>query len=364
MEKWAVLVVAAAVLTGCGGGGGGSSSGSNNSGGTGSSASSWLIPEGEVADGGPGRDGIPSLDNPIFDSVIGAPDAQNGLVIGYKNESTIKAVSHNLLDWHEILNDREAAVPLVVSYCPLTGSALLWRSNPNAGNSTFGVSGLLFNSNLILYDRETESHWAQMREQSVEGSRIGEFPDRLPVVETTLRTWLEMYPDSQYVTRQTGFTRDYGDYPYGDYKTSTRLLFSVRDLDPRLHMKTRVLGVSTGVGSERAYIIEEFPVDDEEPEVINDTLAGVPVVIAGHADKNLAVAFESTLADGTELTFTQAGPLPIVMEDDEGNMWDVFGEAVSGPRAGERLLLPERAHIAYWFAWGAFNPLSDIHGRE
>lgn len=346
-----LLLATIALVVGCGGGGGGSGSTPANSG--------WLIPVGEVIDGGPGRDGIPAIDNPIFVPLDQGVVLEGDLVIGIMADGEPRAIPHNIMNWHEIVNDTVQAGPIVMSYCPLTGSALLWESTASDPNPTFGVSGLLYNSNLILFDRETESNWSQMRIQAVEGQRRGEVPQILPLVEMRIERWRAMYPDSVILSRQTGFSRDYNRYPYGSFRTNTDLLFPVNPRDTRLHEKTRVIGVEMN-GLARAYVIDDF-----EPflEVINDTINGVPIVVTGSSDGRFGVIFERTLTDGTLLMFSAVTePGPSVMTDDEGNAWDLFGEALTGPRAGQRLVLT-RSHIAYWFAWGAFHPDSEIYSQ-
>ena len=357
-------VLTVALLAGCGGGGGGGGGGSSAPAATeppptDDDGEEWLIPRERVVDGGPGRDGIPAIDNPVFLSAEREGGSDRKLVVGYRAGSEVKAIPHDILDWHEIVNDTLGGEPVAVTYCPLTGSALLWKSSSTARDPTFGVSGLLYNSNLIPYDRETESHWLQMLVQSVEGPRAGDVPEVLPVVETTLGTWREMYPDSQLLTRQTGYTRDYDDYPYDTYRTDGNLLFDVEPLDMRMQIKTRVLGVWVDDAA-RAYRIDEFGTGIT---VHNDMIGDVPIVVAGSAEKNLAVAFRRTLPDGTELSFEPASaPLPAIVTDDEGNTWDVFGEAIDGTRITERLP-PVDSHIAFWFAWGAFHPDSEIAGE-
>ena len=364
--SWAFGVLAFAFLTGCGGGGGGGGGGGSAPVATDPPATStddddeeWLIPRERVVDGGPGRDGIPAIDNPIFLRADRVGGSARKLVVGYRAGSEVKAMPHDILDWHEIVNDTLAGEPIALTYCPLTGSALLWKSSTTARNPTFGVSGLLYNSNLIPYDRETDSHWLQMLVQSVEGPRAGDVPEVLPVVETTLGTWREMYPDSQLLTRQTGYDRDYDEYPYRTYRTDGNLLFDVEPLDMRMQIKTRVLGVWAGDAA-RAYRIDDF---GSGITVHNDMIGDIPIVVAGSAEKNLAVAFRRTLEDGTVLSFGPASaPLPAIVTDDEGNTWDVFGEAIDGTRLTERLPLVE-SHIAFWFAWGAFHPDSEIAGE-
>tara|TARA_E500000331_G_C17211570_1_gene693949 strand:- start:748 stop:1278 length:531 start_codon:yes stop_codon:yes gene_type:complete len=173
----------------------------------------------------------------------------------------------------------------------------------------------------------------------------------------TIGSWREMYPDANILSQQTGFSRDYGRYPYNDFRTNRDLLFPVDQLDDRPHPKERVLGVSEN-GVNRAYVISQL---ESGIQVINDDFDGVPVVIIDSSSRRFAVAFQRTLSDGTALTFMPTDePFPSVFDDD-GNTWDVFGQGVTGTRAGQQLTLPENAHIAYWFAWGAFHTASGIY---
>lgn len=318
--------------------------------------SEWLIPKARVVDGGPGKDGIPAIDNPQYVPVAESQIADEDRIIGIKVGGQARAIPLEIMDWHEVLNDQTDTTPLVLSYCPLTGSSLLWRGDALSNNPTYGVSGLLYNSNLILYDRETDSFWSQMRLQSVHGERIGELPDSLALVETRFATWRQMYPDTVVLSRVTGYTRNYDRYPYGSYRSDTRLLFGVKPRDRRLHEKTRVLGISIDE-HHVAYQINNFAFDRE---VINTTIGGIPIVVVGSSGDDLGLAFGRTLADGTVLTLsTSTATLPALMTDHEGTHWDAFGVALNGPRQGQQLPLI-RAHIAFWFAWAAFNPGSEI----
>jgi hypothetical protein len=322
---------------------------------------SWLIPAEEVVDGGPGRDGIPSIDNPQFEPIDSNVDvADNDIVIAVRAGSEVRVYPHAIMDWHEIVNDRAVMPnePFVLSYCPLTGSAVAWSVNGALGDTTFGVSGLLYNSNLILYDRESSSLWVQMMQLAVNGDRIGEEPSNLRVFETTKATIRAMHPDARILTRNTGFTRDYDDYPYGSYRADPGLLFPVEATDNRLHPKARVLGVKIG-SQVNAYQLDGF---GETTNVILAQVGGRPVVVAGNSAENFAVAFGRELADGTILNLRPySGPDPAnIMQDDEGNVWDVWGSAVSGPREGTQLETIT-AFVAYWFAWVAFHPQVEIH---
>jgi len=317
----------------------------------------------DIVDGGPGPDGIPPLESPVFTANLNSADVgPNEMVVGVKVGDNIRAYPHDIMNWHEIVNDTftidgppERAT---LSYCPLTGSAMLWKSFMEPGDETFGTSGVLYNSNLILYDRENVNYWSQMLEQAVVGPQVTRIPDRLQVVDTTWATWKAMYPETELLTRETGFSRDYDDYPYGDYLVTERLIFPVNNSnDFRLWKKTRVLGINVG-DSSKVYPINVFT---SAVEVINDTTGDMQTVVAGSSELNFGVVFNRQLEDCTVLEFEAVqNKLPVVMRDNEGNEWDVFGVAVNGDRAGQQLE-KTNSYIAFWFAWTAFFPGAEIH---
>ena len=350
------LAALAATLGACGGGGGGGGSTPTS----GSSGANWTIPETAVIDAGPGRDGIPSIDRPVMQLAADVPDREilpNELIVGVLHEGTIHAYSHNILNWHEVVNDSIDFNDFIVSYCPLTGSAMSWDADDSLTNTEFGVSGLLYNSNLILYDRNSGSRWSQMLQQSVQGSRVREQPARIQVVETRWSTWQAMYPDSFVLTRVTSYSRDYDAYPYANYRANEELLFPVERQDNRLHPKTRIIGIHGSTAS-KVYQVSGF---GSTTQAINDQFDGQPIVAAGNSRSDIAVIFGRELADGTILTFTALDDqLPNILQDTEGNTWDVFGNAVSGPRAGERLPMTN-SFTAFWFAWAAFFDSPEIH---
>ena len=319
----------------------------------------WLIPQNEVLDGGPGKDGIPSLDAPSFIAASQASYLDDGdLVIGVKVGSEVRAYPHPILDWHEIINDGINSTKFSITYCPLTGSGIWWNRIINGQETTFGVSGLLYNSNLIPYDRKTDSNWSQMKLQSVNGSLINEFIETATIVETTWKTWKAMYPQTKVIDEaNTGFNRNYESYPYGDYRTNNNnLIFPISKDDTRLPKKERVGGVIIG-GIAKVYKFSSFP---DSINVINDVFNSTSLVGVGSNPDNFLVLFNRKLNDGTILTFTSIqNSLPVVMGDNEGNTWDVFGNAISGPRTGQKLKSVS-SFIAYWFAWGTFYPGVEI----
>ena len=332
--------------------------GCENSTGTDQVTGDWLIPKDQIFDGGPGKDGIPALTNPDLTGATGATYlADADLVIGVKIGNEVRAYPHPVLDWHEIINDDVNGTQFSITYCPLTGSGIAWNRLINGTPTTFGVSGLLYNTNLIPYDRATNSNWSQMKLQCVNGPLSGTIISTYQIVETTWATWKEMYPQTKVVSSNTGYSRQYGQYPYGNYRTTSSLLFPISNDDTRLPRKERVHGVIVG-DKTKVYRINTF---SDDIETVNDTFNSVSLVAVGSSGKNFIVIYKRQLGDGTVLTFSPVqSVLPVAMVDNEGTRWDVFGKAVDGPRAGSKLE-PMRSYTAYWFAWGAFFPDAEIY---
>lgn len=331
---------------------------SNSGGGNDARQDDWLVPLIDVADGGPGVDGIPAIENPNFESVATITTVAPGdLVIVLRDEGQVKAYPEDIMDYHEIVNDGPANDPFIMSYCPLTGSALAWKGTMSHADSTFGVSGLLYNSNLLLYDRETQSLWSQLLELSVNGTRIGEQPESIGVLEMTFETLVSMYPDAVIMTRDTGHFFDYDDYPYDDYLERPGLLFSVSRQDGRLGSKQRVIGVHDS-NSSKVYQLGAFGLSTQ---TINDQFNNQSIVVVGNSALSYAAIYSRELSDGTILSFEPVqDDLPNVMVDTEGNVWDILGTAVSGPRVGAQLN-SVRSYTAMWFAWASHFNSVEIH---
>lgn len=324
--------------------------------GTGSPTNDWAIPVNEVRDGGPGKDGIPSVDRPNFSNVESINFLNpNDLVMAIKVGEEVRVYPHPILDWHEIVNDEFGAdLSVSIVYCPLTGTGMGWNRIVNGQKTTFGVSGLLYNTNIIPYDRATDSNWSQMEHACVNGPLIGTEVETVHVIETAFSTIRQMYPDARVQNTNTGFNRDYRRYPYGDYRTNNNsLIFPVSNDDSRLPRKERVLAVFIDAKA-KAYSFDSFSA--QTVNVVQDQFMGTNLVVLGSQELNFLTAYNATLPDGTQGNFEAVqDALPVVMQDQNGNRYNLFGEIVEGPLAGEQLT-EELNYIGYWFSFAAFNP--------
>lgn len=318
----------------------------------------WLIPQNEIFDGGPGKDGIPAITNPNFvdaNSVTYLND--NDLVIAIKLNDEIRVYPHSILNWHEIINDGIENNKFAVTYCPLTGSGIAYNRVLNGEETTFGVSGLLYNTNLIPYDRLTNSNWSQMKMQSVNGILSGISAELFHLIEIKWKTIKDNYPDSKVVSNTTGYSRNYNVYPYGDYRTNDNLLlFPVSNNDSRIGKKERVLGILIN-GKAKAFRIPETA---ENYSLKESSFEGIDfTVISGGKDSFIA-AYENKLNNNKIVTLNLVeNNMPFVMEDQFGNKYDLFGTVVEGIDKGERLKTISQ-YVAYWFAWAAFYPETSL----
>lgn len=274
-----------------------------------------LIPADQIHLGGPPRDGIPSIDKPVF-VAAGMADflSENDRVLGLNHNGEVRAYPIAILNWHEVVNDRIGGDSVAVTYCPLCGTGVAFDAADGAGTRTFGVSGLLYNSDVLLYDRETESLWSQLMMQAVSGPQRGASLAALPLQHTSWRAWRAQHPDTKVLSTDTGFARDYSRSPYDGYASSARLYFSVQAQSRRYHPKEQVLGVEID-GQHKAYPFTEL--DRVGVKTVDDMLAGKPVRIVFDARNRSAKALDR---DGR--------PLPAV--------------------------------TSFWFAWYAFHPDGDV----
>jgi hypothetical protein len=318
----------------------------------------WLIDRKLVVSGGVLKDGIPSVDNPKFVSAAqGTYIFEEELVVGFLTADGPVAFPHKILDWHEIVNTKMGDEPVSVIYCPLTGTATVWSRMLEGSETSYGISGLIHQNNIVPYDRLSDSHWSQMRGQCIEGRFRGRSPQYYPLVETSWANWIALYPDTEVLSDETGYDRNYYWFPYFDYRTNDiKISFPITHEDDRLPRKTRVLGVTFGVPEPRVKAkVYPLAVFGDSVRVIQDNIFTEKIVVVGSTLRNFAMCYLSNL-NGEDLTFSpvqEAGP--IVLQDQHGSQYDLFGTCVSGPNQGESLV-PTYSFIGYFFAWADFQP--------
>ncbi len=315
-----------------------------------------IIPSEEIFSGGVSRDGIPALTNP---DAVGASQASfltnSDRVLGIVVNGEARAYPMGVLWWHEIVNDVLGGEPVLVTYCPLTGSGIAFDPRVDGGAArNFGVSGLLWRTNLTMFDRESETLWNQMLLGGTCGVDRGRELTRLPIVETTWAHWAFMYPNTTVMSEDTGFLdRPYGIYPYGDYdqQFNDRINFLApgtsfsNDRPP----KELVLGIHVGEVA-KAY---PFGALAGAGVGINDEVGGLPLLVTYVASKETAIAFDRRL-NGQELTFTPDSKTRTLTDEQTGSVWNTVGEATAGPLAGEHLRQLPDAYVAFWFAWSIY----------
>ncbi len=326
------------------------------------------IPEREFADGGVGIGGIPSLENPEFvphfdpaaaylDNTTGFSDPR---VVGIVVEGEAFAIPHNILWWHEIVNlDFPSGLQIAVTYCPLTGSALVFDRS-TIGGAELGVSGLLIRNNLVMIDRDTNrSLWPQMMREARCGSRDG---TELPMYASTSMTWSgwqELHPSTTVIGENTNAPRDYTRYPYGSYKENQDLLFPQSDIDDRRPMKEWVLGIPavTGDGGIAFPFLSLQQVEPGPVTVVHSPSPRGDVVVFWDQRAEGAMAFIPEV-EGSPLTFRADDDR--IVDEETGSVWRLDGVATAGPHAGTGMAPVAEAFPAFWFAWAAFHPDTEV----
>lgn len=306
------------------------------------------------------RNGIPALTDPEM-AMFGQPGTEaydeDDRVVGVLLGDQPIAVPLNILWWHEIVNLERDGASLAITNCPLTGSSLVFdRASQNGVE--FGVSGLLYRNNLMMYDRteQGESFWPQMSRGARCGPQDGTALPMVAGTEMTVEGWRRLHPNSLYVTTNTGWIRDYSaqGYPYGQYDepSNSELLFPVPGgLDPRHPPKERTLGIPSGTGG-LAFAYRTLRALGSMA-VVNEEVDGEPFVIFWDEGREGATAFRPAV-DGTSLTFRVSEGQ---FEDTQtGSSWNMAGFGTAGPLAGARLEPVEDAFVAFWFAWPLFYP--------
>jgi len=337
-----------------------------------------LVDPDDITFGGVPPDGIPPIDDPKFLTVseVDFLDAREP-VIAIEIHGDARAYPAQIMIWHEIVNDVVGGVPVVVTYCPLCNTGIAFRRPVIDGQLLdFGTSGKLYHSNLVMYDRQTESLWPQAMGLAVIGPLTGTKLDMLPVQMVSWADWRAEHPDGKVLSLDTGAVRPYGENPYESYDRpdSTPFLFEGPP-DPRLHALARVLGVQVAGDAvafpyleleDRAvagWSIVEAEVGGRDVVVFwkAGTVSAVDApVIARSRDVGATGAFDPRVGERT-LTF-HATPGSIV-DEQTGSVWNIVGRAVSGPLAGTELR-PVISTESFWFDWAAFHPDTRIFGRR
>jgi hypothetical protein len=198
--------------------------------------------------GCPARDCIPSIDSPKYLSADAANYADDDIVVTLAFRGEYRAYPTRILDQHEIVNDTIAGTPIAITWCPLCGSAVGINRTVGGQVTEFGVSGLLYNSDLVLYDRTTETLWDQIEAKGIVGPLTDEQLQFIPVSMTQWWRWRDAHPDTLVLSTDTGFEKDYSADHYAEYRASTRLYMPVSNTDDRIHPKTVVYGFNLDDG--------------------------------------------------------------------------------------------------------------------
>lgn len=320
------------------------------------------IPEDQIFAGGPGRDGIPALTDPA----MATPDTDGGdylapgeRVVGILLDGEAIAIPHRVLWLHEIVNLNVRERRVAVTYCPLTGSSMAFDRS-TVGGAEFGVSGLLYLNNLIMYDRGADSSlWPQMARGARCGNSTGIELPMLPAADMTWEGWTDLHPDTKVPAHNPAIGQSYASYryPYGDYEVEDNpgTLFPMPSVDTRRPPKERVFGIPGGGGSEAGGIA--FPLGELRRlgaiGVAAATVGGRAVAVFWNGDGDGALAFHPR-AGGRELNFTVRDGA--IVDRETGSRWTVEGTAVAGMLAGAALDPIPEGYVAFWFAWAAFHP--------
>lgn len=332
------------------------------------------VPFDEIFSGGPSKDGIPAIDDPVFESIEAARGWLIGSspVISLEINGEARAYPLAVLTWHEIANDVVGGVPVIVTFCPLCHTALVYDRTVDGAVHDFGVSGNLRFSDMVMYDRQTETWWQQATGFGIVGELTGAKLDFLPAQLIGLDQFAEAYPDGMVMSRDTGYVRDYGENPYTGYDTPDLQPFLFDGVtDGRLGPKERV--VTLGEQGSPGPI--SFPYSElREVGAVNIDFQGDPVVVLwtpgtlsaldeGIIDDSEDVGGTGVfraVVDGQTLTFIRDGDEATPITDVEtGSTWDITGRAIDGPLAGTTLV-PVAHGDHFWFAWAAFVPDTSI----
>ena len=328
-----------------------------------------LVDYDELRSGGPPPDGIPPIDTPKF---LNAGDvdflADSEPVLALEIDGDARAYPVQVMTWHEIVNDTVGGIPVSVTYCPLCNSALAYDRRVGDQVLDFGTSGLLYNSSLVMYDRQTETLWSHFTGQGIIGELTGQQLTDFPLSTVSWGDWKQANPDGLVLSRDTGFSRDYGRNPYPGYDDVNGIPFLFEgDVDGQFTAMTRIVGVEQDGQAVGVPLVEL-----EGQRVITGTLGDTALVFwwtdglasaldTASIDAGANVGATGVFipeADGTALTF-QPGDKKTFVDDQTGSTWNVLGEAIDGELTGAQLT-PVSHVDTFWFAWSTFQPDTTI----
>lgn len=319
-----------------------------------------LVPCGDVRFGARVADQIPPLDGPPVvtarDATYLAPD---DAVVGVALAGEARAYPLKVLALHQVVNDVLGGRAVTVVFSPLAGAAVAIDAEATGTPEGFGTTGGIYESDSIVYDRETGSWWSPMMLRAIRGPRMGDHLRVVRHVRSTWAAWLAIEPATTVLSDRTGVPEfDYSAYAYAWYEADDAHLMSpMRRLDLRLPKKEAVVGV---VADEiaRAYASSRLPMRG----AIADSVGERPVLIVRDALADLIAAYDRTVGDLVlDFAVQFEGDRLLLRDAQTGSLWNAFGEAISGPLAGSTLV-PAAPYRAYWFAWAAFHPASEIFG--
>jgi hypothetical protein len=315
--------------------------------------------------GGPHPDGIPAIDRPQFLPIAKVNWVGDQEPVGVLVErGTARAYPLQILMWHEIVNDTLGGRAVTVTYCPLCNSVIAFDRNLNGQRLSFGTSGMLWRSDLVMYDRQTLSLWSQMEGRAIYGNLADQQLQFLPISLVSWAEFKKAYPHGEVLSRSTGHDREYGSNPYYEYDSGTKPFLFDGTPDRRLPPMERVVGVlGTKNDKPRAWsyaLLGKERVIQEQDIVIfylpgMASAADTPRIADGR-DVGTTGVF-SPVVEGRRLNFVWNGREMVDTETE--STWDVFGRALTGPLSGQQLA-PVVKFDVFWFAWAVFHPKTEL----
>jgi len=324
----------------------------------------------EIMSGGPAKDGIPAIDKPEFVTVAAAGEwlTSKEPVILFEHDGDTRAYPLQILIWHEIVNDTVGGIPVTITFCPLCNTALAFERRVGGRVLDFGTTGRLRYSDLVMYDRQTESWWQQASGEAIVGDLTGTRLTPLPAQIISWAAFKNAFPSARVLSRNTGYHRAYGQNPYVGYDDVNASPFLYRGpKDHRLRPMERVVTVSIGA-EDVAYPFSVL----ESVRVVNDTVGGKAIVvlfekgvasaldqssIAASRDVGTSGVFERTV-NGRALTFTASAGR--IRDTQTGSVWNILGVATAGSLNGAHLA-PVVTGQHFWFAWAVFRPHTRVY---